>query len=259
MRLPADWRELQAAVARILAQCGFAAEVEKQVQLVRGSASIDVYAQEVRDNRTLTVFCECKYWQANVPQSAVHSFRSIVGDGGADVGYLVASSDFQPGAVSAAASTNVRLVTWPQFQSEFESTWVRNYLRPMVAEKLDALLTYTEPINSGAFRKFERLSESGKQRFVALRRHYTPFGEAMMAFTPYVAMFNDKLPALPVRLPADFEVDASQFPEGFFEAVGYADLLEIALPFGERAIEEFSSVLQPDDDPDWDPAKARRS
>ena len=65
-RIPADWRDLQTAVADILAQSGFSVQVEKVIQTVRGHAEIDVFGQEAVEGRTCTVLCECKNWAARV-------------------------------------------------------------------------------------------------------------------------------------------------------------------------------------------------
>jgi hypothetical protein len=65
----------------------------------------------------------------------------------------------------------------------------------------------------------------------------------MMLLTPYSAFPNNgEVPKLPLSRPTEFNLDESQFPAGFFEAIGYADLLDIALPFGERAIEELRAA-----------------
>lgn len=99
---PETWQELQASVTRILGQCGFAAETERTVRLARGEAAVDVYAEEVTDGRRNTIFCECKHWKAAIPQTVVHAFRTVVGDGGAIVGYLITSSRYQSGAFDAS-------------------------------------------------------------------------------------------------------------------------------------------------------------
>jgi hypothetical protein len=48
---PSSWQDLQQQSAQILAECGFAVEVEKKVKLVRGQAEIDVYAEETLKGR----------------------------------------------------------------------------------------------------------------------------------------------------------------------------------------------------------------
>lgn len=113
-RQPENWRALQRDVARILGECGFEAEIEKTVTLARGQAEVDVYAVETVRGRTNTIYCECKLWNASIPQGVIHAFRSVVADGGANVGYVITSSAFQRGAFAAAELTSLRLVTWTE-------------------------------------------------------------------------------------------------------------------------------------------------
>lgn len=87
--IPADWRDLQTAVASILAQSGFSVQIEKVIQTVRGRAEIDVFGQEAVEGRTYTVLCECKNWAARVPQNVIHGFRTVIGDAGANLGYII--------------------------------------------------------------------------------------------------------------------------------------------------------------------------
>lgn len=66
-REPATWQELQEMVAQVLIECGFATEVEKKIQSVRGEVEIDVYAEEKVFNRLNIILFECKYWKSKIP------------------------------------------------------------------------------------------------------------------------------------------------------------------------------------------------
>lgn len=116
---PGDWRELQEAVAAVLREAGFVAEVEKVMPHVRGSAELDVYAEQSVQRHLVTLACECKHWKSAVPQAVVQTFRSVLLDTGIDAGYVVSSAGFQSGAYATAAHTNVRLVTWEEFLEIF--------------------------------------------------------------------------------------------------------------------------------------------
>lgn len=131
-RQPESWRELQPLVGEILSECGFAVEIEKVVRSVRGHVEIDVYAEESVKGRKYRVLVECKHWQANVPQTVVHAFRTVISETGANVGYIVASSGFQSGAQAAVDLTNIDLVTWQEFLNRFEDTWWENFFRPQL-------------------------------------------------------------------------------------------------------------------------------
>ena len=43
---PADWRDLQRQVFRILREAGFAARLDKTITTARGQVNIDVYAED---------------------------------------------------------------------------------------------------------------------------------------------------------------------------------------------------------------------
>jgi len=239
---PPDWRELQNEVARVLRECGFGVEVEHTVATVRGQVELDVFAEETVRGRKYSIACECKHWRANVPQSVIHGFRTVVADIGANVGYVITTNGFQTGAFSAADLTNLRLVTWPEFQQAFEETWFEQYLSPKVVEELDDLLSFTEPLLP---RWFEQLSEDGKTSYLALKQKYDDFGWLVMAFTPYARMLRKKEGPTPLpvidRLPADSPLLAS-VPRAILEAVGYRDFLELVVPFGKEAIRQFSAL-----------------
>lgn len=75
----------------------YASEVEKTLTLARDTAEIDVFAVETIQGRTNTIYCECKLWKSSIPKNVINGFRTVVADGGANVGYVITSSDFQRG------------------------------------------------------------------------------------------------------------------------------------------------------------------
>jgi restriction system protein len=242
-RQPEAWRELQNEVARILTECGMQSEVEKTVTLARGAAEIDVVAVETNQGRSNTIFCECKFWKSSIPQTVIHAFRTTVADGGANVGYVITSSAFQRGAVSAADLTNLRLVTWQQFQAEFESTWIERHLRPEVTRRLDELMELVEPLVPNAF---VRLSEPAKAKYLELRGKYYDLGAIAMLFTSYMAFLEPSLPELPLRDRWKPSSNTARIPSGLLDATAYRDFLDILLPFGEEAAAQLKGVLYPE-------------
>jgi restriction system protein len=105
-----DWRGLQEGVARILSECGFSVEIEKVIESARGTVELDVYAEEIVRGRKYVIACECKHWKARVPQNVIHGFRTVLGDIGANVGYIISTNGFQSGSFAASELTNVQLV-----------------------------------------------------------------------------------------------------------------------------------------------------
>lgn len=243
-RQPEDWRELQSEVARILAECGMQAEVEKTVTLARDKADVDVVAVETVNGRTSTIFCECKLWKSSVPKNVIHGFRTVVEDGGANVGYVITSSGFQRGALAAADLTNLRLVTWPEFQTDFEGTWIENHLRPEVTKRLDDFMELVEPILP---RAFNDLSEAAKAKFLELRDRYFALGAIVMMFTTYIKMIHPHLPDLPLRHRVSS--DATGVPDALLDATAYGDFLDILISLGGQAAAELQAALHPEATP----------
>ncbi|MBZ5585593.1 MAG: restriction endonuclease [Acidobacteriia bacterium] len=163
-RIPTDWRDLQESVAAVLRECGFSVEVEKVIDTARGAVEIDVFAEEHIHGRRYVVLCECKHWTARVPQNVIHGFRTVVGDSGANMGYIVSMAGFQSGAMTAAELTNIQLVTWEQFQEAFEATWLEHHLIPTITERLDDLFDCTEPLLPNRFLSLDAARQEALQR-----------------------------------------------------------------------------------------------
>jgi len=240
-KVPQSWRELQEQTAHILRECGFTVEVEKTIPTVRGRVEIDVYAEETVDGRRYVILCECKLWRARVPQNVIHGFRTVVGDVGANLGLIVASEGFQSGAELAAAFTNVKLVSWEQFQSEFEATWLKRYLQTTVAERCDPLLSFSEPFLPAWF---EALSEEDRNAYIALKRRHDEFGWLMMTFTRYHRrLHSTDLQELPLRsqIAPSFGPD-SFIPDEILDATGYREFLEAALTHSDWIVSQFRAL-----------------
>ena len=96
-RAPLDWRDLQTQAARVLSESGLTAEVEKTIQLVRGTVTVDVHARDLCGTPPLLYLCECKNWATPVSKETVHAFRTVVNDSGAHCGFLISKAGFQSG------------------------------------------------------------------------------------------------------------------------------------------------------------------
>ena len=170
--LPDDWRDLQDQVAQILEECGFETEVEKRIDTARGTVDIDVFAEDPSQPPPVIYLCECKHWQSAVPKSVVHALITVISDFGANWGFIISSAGFQSGAYEAAKHSNVRLLTWREFQELFTDRWFERYMAACLAEEADPLVEYTEPINSRVFRKADALSAEAQEQFKTLREEY---------------------------------------------------------------------------------------
>ena len=115
-KLPDTWQDLQKQVALILEESGLTVEIEKVILSVRGKIEIDVVASENIDRRTYSILIECKHWKSRIPQTIIHGFRTVISDIGANIGYIISTNGFQSGSYEAAEYTNVKIVTWEEFQ-----------------------------------------------------------------------------------------------------------------------------------------------
>ncbi|OWW23706.1 hypothetical protein B4Q04_19685 [Zobellia sp. OII3] len=120
---PQNWTELQDYVGQMFNECGFETEISKVVELVRGKKEIDVYTQDTKSEYKPTILVECKFWNKPISQETIHSFRTVVADFGANVGFIVSKNGFQKGSYEAAQKTNIKLVSLKELEYEYYSKW----------------------------------------------------------------------------------------------------------------------------------------
>lgn len=235
--VPCSWQALQTEVGRILHECGFDVEVEKKAQAVRGAVELDVYAEETVRGRKYAIVCECKYWKSRIPQNVVHGFRTVVQDIGANIGYIISMEGFQSGALSASDLTNLKLVTWQEFQDIFEESWFEGFFTNQIDERLDGLMTYAEPFAPAWFGK---MSDEDKSTFRSLKKKYDLFGMVMQSLGPYSRLFGEEpIPKLPLRARLETDPRSNTIPDHILDETGYRELLESSLAYGETALAEF--------------------
>jgi restriction system protein len=169
----------------------------------------------------------------------IHAFRSVVADSGANVGYIISSAGFQSGAFTAADLTNLRLMTWGEFQEEFEATWIERYLRPLFDDKLADIIQYTAPLPPGFFLK---LSEAKQDAFAALAIRHEAFGLLALSLAsddhPYKPNFQ-----LPLRTNLEkrgFSID--EIPSSVLDAMSYRDFARAVLEHTEGLLREFDRI-----------------
>lgn len=247
---PATWQDLESAVARILYECGYEVVQQKHVELARGDVDVDVWADDHAEPPNILAI-ECKHWNRPASKSVVHGFRTVVGDSGANTGLLVSSAGFQKGAREAAAYSNVRLLTWDEFQHMFALRWFRSFMSPTIAEQTDALHEYAEPINSRVFRKADALPDAKRSAFAALRDKYQPLMVTNFAFHP--VLVDNKFSAVVSELPHLPLRDSVQEPDGralvdappddVLDASALRPLMERLISHSQSAIAEFDAVF----------------
>jgi len=143
---PNSWQNLELIVAKILRQCGFFAERGKQITTVRGTVVIDVFAKDNSSTPSSEYLIECKYWNTDIPQTVIHSFRTVVSDYGSQHGLIIAKKGFQSGSYEATKNTNIHLLSWNVFLSLFEKRWLQNKIRN-IHQTAKPLHIYTDPLD----------------------------------------------------------------------------------------------------------------
>lgn len=238
---PSDWRRLQTEVALILSECGMDAVVEHPLSLARGAARIDVYATDSENQPPSVYLCECKQWSKAVPQAVVHSFRTVVQDAGANFGLLITSRGFQSGAVEAAANTNVKLLSWDEFQLMFLNRWLSNSLAPTLAGVSEPLVDYTELFNNRVFCKANALSKKEKDEFRRLRERHADLAFLVLAI---IMPFSSRL-GKPLCLPLSHSsFDAmSRLPDDLINEPLYRPFLTKLVAHVEHGISEFDALF----------------
>lgn len=234
---PESWQALQTEVGRILSECGFTVEVEKKTPSARGVVELDVYAEETVRGRKYAIACECKYWKSRIPQSVVHGFRTVVQEIGVNIGYIVSMEGFQSGAVAAGDLTNIKLVTWQEFQDLFEESWFEEYFTKEIDEKLDGLMTYAEPFLPTWF---ESMTEEDKATYFTLKEKHDFFGVLMQSLGPYSRRFRKTpLPTLPMRAMLKPDPILQSIPDQILDETAYREFLDASIAHGESALCEF--------------------
>lgn len=247
---PTNWKDLQVKVAEILSECGFGTTIEKIVATARGKVELDVYAEEEVKGRKYSIICECKYWKSDIPQNVVHGFRTVVNDFGCNAGYIIATSDYQKGAIHTSEFTNVELLTWEEFQNKFFESWFENFFIVKMTNELDPLMTYTEPILP---RWFSKMSSEDKTTYYSLKDEYDVMGYITMGlFSTYSrSLIKRDIPKLPlIELVKDPTQVEKKVPADILNEKGYKEFLAKTIEFGKAGISKFRLLRDKYKEPD---------
>lgn len=249
---PPTWHALQESVAAILRESGVEAEVEKTIPTARGQVTVDVFAHDADATPSQTYFVECKQWRSRVPQTVIHAFQTVVGNAGANWGAIVSASGFQSGAISAAKYSNVRLLTWPGFQSLFAPKWFEIFFTKTVFDIVAPLIEYTEPINSRIFNKADALPQCDRNRFVELRRRHAGLAGLCTALS-FLGLraptFVSRKHIEPFDLPLRNRLSSLATPEvtplsSVLDAESYRTLIAELKTVVDAAVAEFDGVFR---------------
>ncbi len=160
-------------------------------------------------------------------------------DVGANTGYIISRAGFQAGAYKAAANTNVRLLSWTEFQELFEDQWYWTHLTRQVHDVLDGLCSYLEPLPA-MMHWDSYLNEGETDRLKELYHQHAPLGMLIMALQPYMFRFKER-----VRLPlGDHAKHYGDLPESVTSRTGYREFFDELVQHALPILREFQSFRE---------------
>jgi len=174
--IPLTWQDLQTNVNQILHEIGLQSEIGKIIETPRGRVEIDVYAIDINSVDKIKYIIECKNWTNAIPQSVVHSFTTVMHETGGNIGFIISQKGLQSGAEGYTKNTNIKGLTYLDFQKRYFNIWFQSYFCPKLGEFSDELIQYTEPINTRRTRKLGELTSEGQHKFSKLYEKYLHFG-----------------------------------------------------------------------------------
>jgi hypothetical protein len=239
--MPEDWGELEDLVTAILNEAGLQARRAVLVVLPRGSVNVDVVAEETYDGITHRIFCECKNWRTNVPQDVVHAFRTVVGEAGANRGYVVSRIGFQTGAIEAARSTNIELVTFAEFQEIYFAKWYNKQLWD-IEHEIENFNVYYEPIGKPGYSHLKNDAE--RAAYDEVWHKYLFAGIILMLFSPNSRLIRENAPDVP-PLPLDvakLEEQGVSVPEDIKGVTAYREFFAILTEYARNGLRELRAV-----------------
>jgi len=196
---PNDWEDLEEKVCQIFREAGCLAARRRTLKTVRGSVDVDVLVEDTTRRPHALILCECKNWNRKVPRTVVHAFRTVVHDSGATLGFIISERGFQPGAKAAAEKSNIRLVTWKEFQEEMYDRWfdVQEARLTLLADELYVIselpaednrrTLISEAVNHGGERVWNEL-EPLRKRYVQLAFASSSVAAGAIRRFPYKGM-----------------------------------------------------------------------
>lgn len=247
---PLDWKDLQEKVCLILNQIGFEASIGKLLTTGRGEVEVDVYAVDPFSIDRIDYIIECKNWDAKIPQTVVHAFTTVMTETGSNVGYIISKAGFQKGAYDYIKNTSIKNFTFDEFQKRYEKRWIMEYFNPKVYDASDALIQYTELINSRRERYLSTLNSAELDWFRTLQKKYTSFANLLLSYSQYHLKNNYQVNIVLGELPqldfVKFKDILSQYSGTQLQSACYADLLDELLAEIAHVTGEFHALFGKD-------------
>ncbi|MFV8336004.1 restriction endonuclease [Flavobacterium sp. RSP29] len=156
---PTNWKQLQEYVNRIFVNIGYESSIEKNTITPRGNIDIDVFAVDVNSINKDKYIIECKWWNTKIPQTVIHAFITVMYETGGNFGFIITKKGIQSGATKYLKFTNIKAITFSEFQKLYFNIWYNKCFRPTLVAFSDDLLGYIEPINSRRFKHLDQLNK----------------------------------------------------------------------------------------------------
>ncbi len=202
---------------------------------------VDVLAEETTQGIKHSIICECKDWSSNVPQEKVHAFRTVMHETGANRGYIITRKGFQSGAIEAAASTNIELVTFEQFQERYFTNWFNSRIRS-IENSIGNFNVYYEPSPWAKVGYDLLTTDSQRAEYDTVWNKHFFAGALLTAFSPYLYMIGNYLPP---SLPMDvsrIEGEGFFVPDDIKGATGYREVLALLEGYARVGLNELRAL-----------------
>ena len=122
---PETWQDLERLILQAFSEMGYDAQ-KGRLDTARGKVEIDVIARSNDSALPSLTLCECKFWNRKVSQDVIHSFRTTCSDAGANQGLVISKCGFQRGAEEKRNFTNIKTLTFLDFQERYFEEWKKS-------------------------------------------------------------------------------------------------------------------------------------
>lgn len=188
---PSDWQDLQVKVAKLFADLNFSVEIEKDIKTIREIVNVDVIANYNLFPKE-SILVECKFWATAIPKTIIHAFRTVVGDYGANTGYIISRIGFQHGAHQAANNSNIVLMTFAEFQEAFKERYLSEAVNRL--QKVGyPLRRYADWSESFFDKEIAKLLPEKKERLENLQQHYAIISLSSVNIGMYKSILTGEL------------------------------------------------------------------
>lgn len=245
-KTPDKWENLEELTELLFQRTGHKTKRKKIVQLVRGKVEVDVFAIKPGVPTDFTIVCECKNWNKKISQTTVHSFRTVVSEIGANVGYIISKNGYQKGAIESAKNSNIELLAWDNLQNKFREEYLNRYVYPKIEE-------YCYEPNHFFFSDFfQRLRRDERDITWRIRGYYileATYQPIVALYRMYYSMSIDIMPKeIIANDPLFISIDkirpiGQKIIKRLALVENYDDFLEIVFETTEEMKKEFRNLM----------------